>query len=150
MERIIYILDQLDFSSILWQIMTPLIFSMADIVTGLIQAIINRNLDSQKMRMGLLHKTLLIIIILLGFTLDFTFNLNIVSRSICIFVIGMEIISIVENIKKAGIPIGKIANVLKEKSDNTVNDNLNYLINKFDEETTKEEGGEGNDKSYRN
>lgn len=150
MEKIMYILDQLDFSSVLWQIMTPLIFSMADIVTGMIQAIINRNLDSQKMRMGLLHKTLLIIIILLGFTLDFTFNLNFVSRSICIFVIAMEIISIAENMKKAGIPIGKVANVIKTKSDNTVNDNLNYLINKFDEETTKEEGDEGNDKSYRN
>lgn len=150
MEKIMYILDQLDFSSILWQIMTPLIFSMADIVTGMIQAIINRNLDSQKMRMGLLHKTLLIIIILLGFTLDFTFNLNFVSRSICIFVIAMEIISIAENMKKAGIPIGKVANVIKTKSDNTVNDNLNYLINRFDEETTKEEGDEGNDKSYRN
>lgn len=150
MERIIYILDQLDFSSILWQIMTPLIFSMADIITGLIQAIINKNLDSQKMRIGLLHKTLLIIIILLGFTLDFTFNLNFVSRSICIFVIAMETISIAENMKKAGIPIGKVANVIKNKSDNSVNDNLNYLINKFDEETTKEEGDEGNDKSYRN
>lgn len=150
MERIIDVLNQLDFSSILWQIMTPLIFSMADILTGLIQAIINKNLDSQKMRMGLLHKTLLIIIILLGFTLDFTFNLNFVSRSICIFVIAMETVSIAENMKKAGIPIGKVANVIKTKSDNTVNDNLNYLINKFDEETTKEEGGEGNDKSYRN
>lgn len=150
MEKILYILDQLDFSSVLWQIMTPLIFSMADIITGLIQAIINKNLDSQKMRMGLLHKTLLIIIILLGFTLDFTFNLNFVSRSICIFVIAMEIISIAENMKKAGIPIGKVANVIKTKSDNTVNDNLNYLINKFDEETTKEEGDKGNDKSYRN
>lgn len=150
MEKIMYILDQLDFSSVIWQIMTPLIFSMADIITGLIQAIINRNLDSQKMRMGLLHKTLLIIIILLGFTLDFTFSLNFVSRSICIFVIAMEIISIAENMKKAGIPIGKVANVIKTKSDNTVNDNLNYLINRFDEETTKEEGDEGNDKSYRN
>lgn len=150
MEKIMYILDQLDFSSVIWQIMTPLIFSMADIVTGMIQAIINRNLDSQKMRMGLLHKTLLIIIILLGFTLDFTFSLNFVSRSICIFVIAMEIISIAENMKKAGIPIGKVGNVIKNKSDNTVNDNLNYLINKFDEETTKEEGDEGNDKSYRN
>lgn len=150
MEKIMYILDQLDFSSVLWQIMTPLIFSMADIVTGMIQAIINRNLDSQKMRMGLLHKTLIIIIILLGFTLDFTFSLNFVSRSICIFVIAMEIISIAENMKKAGIPIGKVANVIKTKSDNTVNDNLNYLINRFDEETTKEEGDEGNDKSYRN
>lgn len=144
MEKIMYILDQLDFSSIVWQIMTPLIFSMADIITGLIQAVINRNLDSQKMRMGLLHKTLLIIIILLGFTLDFTFSLNFVSRSICIFVIAMEIISIAENMKKAGIPIGKVANVIKNKSDNTVNDNLNYLINRFDEETTK--GENENDK----
>lgn len=150
MEKIIDVLNQLDFSNILWQIMTPLIFSMADILTGLIQAIINKNLDSQKMRMGLLHKTLLIIIILLGFTLDFTFNLNFVSRAICIFVIAMETVSIAENLKKAGIPIGGIANVIKTKSDNTVNDNLNYLINKFDEETTKEEGDEGNDKSYRN
>lgn len=100
MENLIKILDQLDFSSILWQIMTPVIFSMADIVTGLIQAIINKNLDSQKMRMGLLHKTLLIIIILLGFTLDFTFNLNFVSRAICIFVIVMETVSIAENLKK--------------------------------------------------
>lgn len=150
MEKIISVLNQLDFSNILWQIMTPLIFSMADILTGLIQAIINKNLDSQKMRMGLLHKTLLIIIILLGFTLDFTFNLNFVSRSICIFVIAMETVSIAENLKKAGIPIGGIAKVIKTKSDNTVNDNLNYLINKFDEETTKEEGDEGNDKSYRN
>lgn len=138
MEKIMFILDQLDFSSIIWQIMTPLIFSMADIVTGLIQAIINKSVDSQKMRMGLLHKTLLIIIILLGFTLDFTFSLNFVSRSICIFIIGMETISIVENLKKAGINIGKITNILKEKSNNTVNDNLNYLINRFDEETTKD------------
>lgn len=146
MEKILYILDQLDFSNILWQIMTPLIFSMSDIVTGLIQALINKNLDSQKMRMGLLHKTLLVIIILLGFTLDFTFNLNFVSRSICIFVIAMETISIAENLKKAGIPIGKVANVIKTKSDNTVNDNLNYLINRFDEETTKEEEEKENGK----
>lgn len=139
MEKIMYILNELDFSSVVWQIMTPLIFSMADIVTGLIQAIINKSVDSQKMRMGLLHKTLLIIIILLGFTLDFTFSINFVSRSICIFIIAMEIISIVENLKKAGINIGKVTNILKEKSNNTVNDNLNYLINRFDEETTKDE-----------
>ena len=100
--------------------------------------------------MGLLHKTLLIIIILLGFTLDFTFNLNFVSRAICIFVIAMETVSIAENLKKAGIPIGKVANVIKTKSDNTVNDYLNYLINNFDEETTKEKEGEDNDRTNGN
>ena len=146
MDKIYTILNQFDFSNIAWQIMTPLIFSMIDIVSGLIQAIINKSVDSQKMRVGLLHKTLLILIILAGFTLDFTFNLNFVSKSICIFVIGMEIISITENMKKSGLNVGKIANILKEKSNNTVNDNLNYLINKFDE-TTKEKEGEGNDRT---
>ena len=146
MEKIYTILSQFDFSNIAWQIMTPLLFSMIDIVSGLIQAIINKSVDSQKMRVGLLHKTLLILIILMGFTLDFTFNINFVSKSICIFVIAMEIISITENMKKAGLNIGKITNILKEKSDNTVNDNLNYLINKFDE-TTKEKEGEDNDRT---
>lgn len=139
MEKIYTILSQFDFSNIAWQIMTPLLFSMIDIVSGLIQAIINKSVDSQKMRVGLLHKTLLILIILMGFTLDFTFNINFVSKTICIFVIAMEIISITENMKKAGLNIGKITNILKEKSDNTVNENLNYLINKFDE-TTKRKG----------
>lgn len=149
MDNIYYILQQFDFSNIAWQIMTPLIFSMCDIITGLIQAIINKSVDSQKMRVGLLHKTLLIIIIILGFTLDFTFNLNFVSKSICVFVIGMEIISITENLKKSGLNVGKISNILKEKSNNTVNDNLNYLINKFDE-TTKEKEGEDNDRTNGN
>lgn len=149
MEKIYTILSQFDFSNIAWQIMAPLLFSMIDIVSGLIQAIINKSVDSQKMRVGLLHKTLLILIILMGFTLDFTFNINFVSKSICIFVIAMEIISITENMKKAGLNIGKITNILKEKSDNTVNDNLNYLINKFDE-TTKEKEGEENDRTNGN
>lgn len=149
MEKIYAILSQFDFSNIAWQIMTPLLFSMIDILSGLIQAIINKSVDSQKMRVGLLHKTLLILIILMGFTLDFTFNINFVSKSICIFVIAMEIISITENMKKAGLNIGKITNILKEKSDNTVNDNLNYLINKFDE-TTKEKEGEDNDRTNGN
>lgn len=149
MEKIYSILSQFDFSNIAWQIMAPLLFSMIDIVSGLIQAIINKSVDSQKMRVGLLHKTLLILIILMGFTLDFTFNINFVSKSICIFVIAMEIISITENMKKAGLNIGKITNILKEKSDNTVNDNLNYLINKFDE-TTKEKEGEENDRTNGN
>lgn len=144
MEEIITILNHFNFSSIAWQIMTPLIFSMADILTGLIQAVINRNLDSQKMRIGLLHKTLIIIIILLGFVIDFTFSLKFVSRSIAIFVIGMEIVSIGENIKKAGLNIGKIGKLLKEKSDNSINDNLSYLINKINEDEESGKDDEGN------
>ena len=54
----------LNFSSLMWQIITPLIFSICDIFTGYLQALINKNVNSSKMRIGLIHKMLLIIAML--------------------------------------------------------------------------------------
>ena len=42
--------SNLNFNSVMWEIFTPLIFSLSDIITGYIQALINKNVDSQKMR----------------------------------------------------------------------------------------------------
>lgn len=109
------IIDSLNFSSILWQILTPIIFSLSDILTGFIQAVINNELDSKKMRQGLLHKCLLILLVLLSFVADFTFNLHFISKVVCIYVIIMETISISENLTKAGINIGKLSDLLKIK-----------------------------------
>ena len=50
------LLQTLTFSNIIWQVITPLIFSGLDILTGYIQAVINKNVDSKVMREGLLHK----------------------------------------------------------------------------------------------
>ena len=58
------IVNTLNFSSIAWQIITPICFSLADILTGFIQALINKNPDSQIMRAGLLHKILIILVII--------------------------------------------------------------------------------------
>lgn len=138
MEKYIAILSNLDFSNVIWQIMTPIIFSIADIVTGFIQAVINNNVDSQKMRNGLLHKVALVVILILGFIIELTFGLKIVSKSVCVFIIFMETISIAENLKKMGISLGWLTKILKEKTDNTINDNLNYLITTIDE-TVKDE-----------
>lgn len=109
------LLINLNFSNIIWQIITPIIFSLADIITGFIQAVINKNVDSSKMRTGLLHKILIIFIIILSFLLDITFSLTFVSKTVCVYVIIMELMSIAENITKAGIDIGKLANLLKIK-----------------------------------
>ena len=46
------LLQTLSFSSIAWQVITPLIFSGLDILTGYIQAVINKNVDSKVMREG--------------------------------------------------------------------------------------------------
>lgn len=109
------IINTLNFTSIMWQIITPFIFSLADVITGYIQAIINHNVDSQKMREGLLHKFLIIIIIILSFIIELAFSIKYVSGFVCIYVTLMEFISIIENLKKAGIDVGKIGNIIKNK-----------------------------------
>ena len=109
------IIETLDFSSILWQILTPIIFSLSDVLTGFIQAVINNNLDSKIMRQGLLHKVLIILLVILSFVVDKTFNLPIVSKIVCIYIIVMETISIFENLTKAGLNFGKLTDLLKIK-----------------------------------
>ena len=109
------IINTLNFSSIAWQILTPLIFSLADVITGFIQAVINKDVNSQIMRTGLLHKALITIIVLLSFVGDLAFSLNFISRIVCIYVVIMELTSILENLKRAGIEIAFLTTLLQNK-----------------------------------
>lgn len=127
------LINSLNFSNLIWQIVTPLIFSLADIITGYVQAIINKNIDSQKMRTGLLHKILIVLVIILSFIIQFTFNINYISSIVCLYVIIMETVSIFENLKKAGLDLGKLGEILKEKAENTTNENLEKLNNTLQE-----------------
>lgn len=141
MSEFINLINQLNFSNIMWQIITPLIFSFADIVTGFIQAKINNDVDSKKMRTGLLHKSLIIIIIILSFVLEYAFSLKYISSFVCVYVVVMEIVSILENLKKAGVDLGKIGDALKEKADFDTT-TLNNIVNKIDKVTEEKESEE--------
>lgn len=122
MENLQYFIQNLDFTNIFWQIGTTLFFMLGDIISGVVSAIILKNLDSQKMREGLLRKVLLILIVLLGFVVGGAFKITFVSKAVCIYIIVMETISILENVKKAGIDLGKLGELLKIKQeDNTIN-----------------------------
>lgn len=114
---LVQVIDKLNFSNVIWQIMTPLIFSLFDIITGYIQAWINKNIDSKVMRVGLLHKVLILIIIVLSYVIQFAFNINYIATVVSIYVILMEIVSILENLKKSGVDIGRLANILKSKEE---------------------------------
>lgn len=127
MDNIGEIINNLNFSSILWQIFGSLIFILADVISGVISAFIQKNLDSQKMREGLLRKILLVIVIALSFVAQQTFNITIISKVVCIYIILMEIISILENLKKAGIELGKIGDLLKVKNND---DNITLVFQK--------------------
>ena len=113
------ILEALDFTNIFWQGGATLIFMVADIITGFMQAVINKDVDSQKMREGIMRKGLLMLVIILSFVAQYAFNIPQVSKVVCLYIIFMEIISILENVKKSGIDIGKLGELLKIKSDNT-------------------------------
>lgn len=108
-------IQSLNFSNYFFQIFTPILFSIFDIISGYIQAIINKEVDSQVMREGLLHKILLIIIIIISCVIDITFKLPAVPKVVSIYIIIMELTSILENLDKSGLNIGKISNILKRK-----------------------------------
>lgn len=111
------LIKSLAFSSIIWQVITPLIFSGLDILTGYIQALINKNVDSKVMREGLLHKCLLIVAILVGYVVEYAFGIQAVAQVITVYICIMEVMSILENLKKAGLDLGKLGNILKNKEE---------------------------------
>lgn len=111
------LLQTLTFSNIIWQVITPLIFSGLDILTGYIQAVINKNVDSKIMREGLLHKCLLIVAIVIGYVVEYAFGLKTVSSVITVYICVMELMSILENLKKAGVDLKAFGDILKNKED---------------------------------
>lgn len=133
MENLQYFIENLNFANTFWQIGTTLFFMLGDIISGVVSAVILKNLDSQKMREGLLRKVLLILIVLLAFVVGGAFKITFVSKAVCIYIIVMETVSILENVKKAGIDLGKLGELLKIKQEeNTIN-----LVVKKDESENK-------------
>ena len=110
------LIKTLTFTSIGWQVIAPLIFSGLDILTGYIQAVINKNVDSKVMREGLLHKCLLIVAIVVGYIVEYAFGLSAVASVITIYICIMEVMSIAENLRKAGLEL-KIFDILKNKKE---------------------------------
>lgn len=128
------IISNLNFSSVFWQIIASLIFMVGDYVSGFIQAVINNNVDSKIMREGLFRKILLVLVIILSFIFQYAFNIPLISKVVCIYIIIMEIVSILENLKKAGVDLGKLGELLKIKQDNeTIDVNIKSVENKEEE-----------------
>lgn len=79
-------------------------FMLLDIITGFIQAVINKCVDSQIMKKGLLHKCGFMLAIVFGclceyamLYIDLGFDVPI-QNAVCIYICVTEIISILENL----------------------------------------------------
>ena len=108
-----------DYGQILVWLIFILILLGVDVITGLIQAKINRNINSKKIGDGILKKVqiLLVLIVIVPLTIVLP---NIVSTTVIIGIYLLEtyneLVSINENLKHAGIdtnllgPITKLLN----------------------------------------
>ena len=81
-------------------------FMILDIFSGFIASVINKNVDSQIMKRGLLHKCGFMLAIIFGclceysmLYIDLGFTVPI-QNAVCIYIIVTEMVSVLENLAK--------------------------------------------------
>ena len=88
-------------------ILVACIFIIFDIVTGVLQALINGTFESKKMRRGGFHKIMLLVVLAFGVALDYSQTLVELGfefpclKTIAGYITLMEIMSCIENINLA-------------------------------------------------
>lgn len=105
---------------------TLVIFMLIDYITALIQAIEGKSLKSENGKLsssvgfkGIFKKVMILLMVLIGYRIDITFNLTYVKQVITLSYICNEFISIIENLTYIGmdkLPIfDKITTLIKKE-----------------------------------
>lgn len=116
MENITEILDKVKFVNDNMAILLPIALIIIDIFTGVINGVIKGEMDSSIMRQGLGHKFSEIIYLILGILIDVFLKWHSVYLIAIIYISFMEIVSILENCSKLGVPMPEfLKNILKIK-----------------------------------
>ena len=98
----------------LWILILPVSLMAIDFITGLLYAWSTNTFKSKKMRSGLTKKVGEIAILVIGELFSYGMRIQpIIMDGISAYIIFMEFMSIMENLKKMGVPIpGFISKVL--------------------------------------
>lgn len=96
-----------NFANFNWYIViATLLFIVFDFVSGFVQAVANKNVQSEKLRQGLFHKCGFVFAIVFGVLcewamsfVDLGFQVPI-ALTICVYIILTEIMSVLENLGK--------------------------------------------------
>lgn len=99
----------------IWFIALPLILCIFDVITGYLNAWIHNDIQSVKMREGLGKKVGELVYCAVGLLINLIFTLPSISYFITGYICFMEIMSLIENCDKLGVPM---PNVLKKKVNN--------------------------------
>lgn len=116
---------KLEFTSMWWAIILPLILMVLDIITGYYNAWKNNEVSSSKMRDGLGKKFAELCYIGVGFLFNFAFNTKAIMYFMVIYVIYMELISLAENCDKLGV---KLPEKLRDKLNNDIETQIDENI----------------------
>ena len=111
---IIVFLSNFKFTNELWILILPVSLMGIDFLTGLLYAWSTSTFKSKKMRSGLTKKVGEIAILVIGELFSYGMRIPpVIMASISAYIIFMEFMSIMENLKKMGVPIpGFISKVL--------------------------------------
>lgn len=106
------------YGDISYSLLVLVALSVIDFITGILGAIVERQLDSTICFKGILKKIYIFVLVALGHMLDNALSASVVMSTIIFFYIANEGISIIENSAKSGLPVPqKLVDVLKQLKD---------------------------------
>lgn len=109
------VITDFEIENYIWFILLPLILEVLDVITGYLNAWINDDIQSKKMREGLGKKVGELVYCSVALLINILFNIPSISYFITGYICFMEIMSLAENCDKLGVPM---PNVLKKKVNN--------------------------------
>lgn len=111
---IVTFLENFQFRNEFWILILPVSLMAIDILTGLLYAWSTETFKSKKMRSGLSKKVGEIAILVIGELFSYGMRIPpVIMAGISAYIIFMEFMSIMENLKKLGVPIpGFISKIL--------------------------------------
>jgi len=122
MEEIKEIIEAVHFTNMMWLLLIPAAMMGIDVFTGLIYAFISETFKSTRMRSGLAKKAGEMLIIVMG--MMFCYGMGIpkyVLSAVSLYIIFMEFMSVMENMKKLGVPIPAFVSKVLDTANDVVN-----------------------------
>lgn len=99
-------LQDIQFTSKYWVILLPVIAMAGDFITGYLNAWIHHDIQSSKMRIGAAHKGAELLVLVLVWCIQQAIVLPMdITAVMAIYLVFMEVNSIMENLDKMGVPI---------------------------------------------
>ena len=118
-------LSEISYTSAYWLFLLPVVWIALDVITGWIQASVNGTWDSTKMRKGLFRKGGEFLVAVAAFVTQCAIPVlqeMHIARLESIYIVIMEVLSVIENLDQAGIPVPAFLHdklkKLKEDADN--------------------------------